>query len=112
MSITTGRDLAEALGLGRTVLRAENNLAALGGVVDPRKALEWSRHGIALARRLGMRSTMISLIVNLVYHSIKAGDWQVARSELEAVLAQEWAPTARLYLLNRWCACCHSAAKA
>ena len=57
-SITTGRDLAEALGLGRTVLRAENNLAALGGVVDPRKALEWSRHGLALARRLGIRSSI------------------------------------------------------
>ena len=53
--ISAGRDLAEALGLATTVLRALNNLAYVEGDRNPRASLETSRVGLALARRLGTR---------------------------------------------------------
>ena len=96
--IATGRELAEACDLGRTVLRAENNLAALGGG-DPRRACEIARHGIELARRLGMKSPTASLIVNLVFYSIKVGDWSAALKELDSVRAEEWEPADRIEFL-------------
>ncbi len=97
--LATGRELAEARGLGRTLLRAENNLAALGGVGDPRRALEMARHGLELARRLGVKNVVADLIVNLTFYSIKAGEWSAALNELESVRAEEWEPTDRLELL-------------
>ena len=97
--LATGRDLAEARGLDRTLLRAENNLAATGGVGDPRAALEMARHGLELARRLGVKNVVADFIVNLTYYSIKVGEWSAAWNELEDVRSDRWEPADRLELL-------------
>ncbi len=53
-AIIAGRDLAEAHGLGVTVLRADNNRAFSLAGRGPRAAFEHRSAGLALARRLGV----------------------------------------------------------
>jgi len=94
-----GRDLAEALGLGSTVLRAINNLAYVDAARDPRAALETSRAGLALARRLGARSMNVGFLQNLGEFGFRTGDWSAAQDELAAALTEDWEPVDRAWLL-------------
>ena len=98
-AITAGRDLADASGLGATVLRAYNNLGAIHWVRDPRAALEATRAGLALARRLGARSWVSGLVTGIGDSSLRTGDWPSALTELTAALAEEWEPADHLQLL-------------
>jgi class 3 adenylate cyclase/tetratricopeptide (TPR) repeat protein len=97
--IGAGRDLAESCGLGMTVLRADNNRAFAEASRDPRAGLETSRAGLALARRLGARGWVPGLTQNLGEFSLRTGDWEAARAELDAALADEYEPPDRVSLM-------------
>ncbi len=98
-AIAAGRDLAEARGLSATVLRATNNRAYAEAPRDPRAALETSRAGLALARRLGARNRVPGFVQNIGGLALRTGDWPSALAELEAALAEEFEPSDRVYLL-------------
>jgi tetratricopeptide (TPR) repeat protein len=89
-AIVAGRELAEAHGLGATVLRASNNEAVTNWARDPQAALGSARAGLALARRLGARSWVSGLVSGIGDSSLRTGDWQTAVAELTAALAEEW----------------------
>jgi class 3 adenylate cyclase/tetratricopeptide (TPR) repeat protein len=98
-AITAGRDLAESLGLGTTVLRAYNNRAFLESARDPRASLETSRAGLVIARRLGLRSWSSGLIQNIGESALRCGDWATALAELDSALGEDWEPVDRAWLL-------------
>ncbi|MGH2407762.1 MAG: ATP-binding protein [Candidatus Limnocylindrales bacterium] len=95
-----GEDLADARGLMRTVLRARINLSAQLGGTDPRAAVETARSGIAVARRLGLRSPAALLVGNSSSSAFLTGDWDWALSELEVALAEDLEPSDRLLLIQ------------
>ena len=72
---------ATAHGLHIPALRAGVNLAALTSNTDPRISLQWTRDGMAVARRLGLAGFS-------TYHAgnasaaIRLGDWAWLRSAL------------------------------
>jgi class 3 adenylate cyclase/tetratricopeptide (TPR) repeat protein len=98
--IRAGEDLAEAQGLGATVLRARINRSGLQGSTDPRAGLEAARSGLLLARRLGRRSATSLLVGNAASSAWRTGDWDWAMGELEAALAEDLEPTDRLNVLQ------------
>jgi class 3 adenylate cyclase/tetratricopeptide (TPR) repeat protein len=98
-ALRAGADLAEALGLGTTVLRAYNNRSEIEAMHDPRAGLETSRAGLALARRLGARQ-ITALLANSGECALRTGDWPSALAELEGALAEEFEPTDRVWLLR------------
>ncbi|HEY6569430.1 MAG TPA: adenylate/guanylate cyclase domain-containing protein [Candidatus Limnocylindrales bacterium] len=89
-AIAAGRELAEASGLGVTVLRADNNRAFSLAGRDPRAGLAASRDGLALARRLGARGWVPGMIQNLGEFGMRTGDWAMAMAELTAALAEDF----------------------
>jgi class 3 adenylate cyclase/tetratricopeptide (TPR) repeat protein len=99
-AIAAGHDLAEARGLGATVLRALNNRAFAEAARDPRAALETSKAGLALARRLGARGSVPGFVQNIGEFSLRTGDWASALVELEATLDEEFEPSDRAILLG------------
>jgi hypothetical protein len=94
-----GQELAEAHGLGETVARALNNRSPIEGDRDPRAGLELARTGLALVRRLGLRSYFAILLGNTAYNAFRTGDWSWALGELEAALAEDFEPSDRPKLL-------------
>ena len=97
--IGAGRDLAEARGFGSTQLRAQNNLAYVEALRDPRSALDSSRAGLALTRRLGLRGWMAGFIGNIGEFSLRTGDWDEGLTELDAALTETWEGFDRVSLL-------------
>ncbi len=97
--IAAGREVAEANGLGETVLRAINNIAYIETSRDPRSAAETSQAGLVLARRLGVRSMIASMLQNIGEFSLRMGDWAPALGEIEGVLGEDWDPLDRMWLL-------------
>jgi class 3 adenylate cyclase/tetratricopeptide (TPR) repeat protein len=95
-AIEAGRNLAEAQGLGWTVLRATNNASYAQAKGNPRAALDTARAGLALARRLGVRSALPRFIENVGACAVRTGDWQLALADLEAFLAEEMEPSSRV----------------
>ena len=96
-AIEAGQKLAEVHGLHGTVGRALNNLASYLADSDPRAALEAARAGIAVARRLGVRS--FNLMDNSFTAALRTGEWDWADSQLEAALAEEIDPLTRAVAL-------------
>jgi class 3 adenylate cyclase/tetratricopeptide (TPR) repeat protein len=99
-TIAAGRDLAEALGLADTLLRAINNLAYIQGPRDPRAALSITRIGLTLARRFGIRAELSSLSTGLSEFGLRTGGWTSALEELTATLDEEWEPIDRAWILG------------
>jgi class 3 adenylate cyclase/tetratricopeptide (TPR) repeat protein len=102
-AIAAGRVLAEARGFSPTVLRAYNNHSAIESARDPRAALESSRAGFALARRLGERSWVPGLLQGIGDSALRTGDWTAGLAELTSALAEEWEPIDRLSLSGVVC---------
>jgi hypothetical protein len=99
-AIVAGRELAEVSGLGATVLRAYNNEGVTNWSRDPRAALESTRAGLNLARRLGARSWVSGLVTGIGDNSLRTGEWPTALAELTAALAEKWERPDHLQLLN------------
>jgi class 3 adenylate cyclase/tetratricopeptide (TPR) repeat protein len=83
--IEGGRQLAEANGLVWTEVRAHTNASSGLVVRDPKRALEMAGRGIAIARRVGLRTSFSSLFVNFGFAARRTGDWDRAIQELETV---------------------------
>jgi tetratricopeptide (TPR) repeat protein len=86
-AIEAGQRLAAEHGLHWTVIRALNNLASNLQDGDPRAGLEAARGGIALSRRLGVRS--FNLLDNAYNASIRTGEWDWAEAELAPLREEE-----------------------
>jgi class 3 adenylate cyclase/tetratricopeptide (TPR) repeat protein len=98
--ITGGRDLAEALGAQSVTLRALINQASPLDAIDPRKAYEESKVGLALARRLGQRAMLLTLVFNAAVSAIRVGNWGWAASELATVADMELEEADRLLAVS------------
>jgi len=67
---------------------------------DPRAALENSRAGLAVARRLGTRGWVPGFVGNIGEFGLRTGDWAEAIADLSATLNEEFEPTDRQLMLN------------
>ena len=97
--LRAGQELAEALGLGLTLVRGYTNRTVIEGSRDPRAALEIARAGLAVARRLGRRTSVALLLANGAVFALRTGDWPWALAELEAALADELEASDRTLML-------------
>ena len=97
--LRAGQELAEALGLGLTLVRGYTNGTVIEGSRDPRAALEIARAGLAVARRLGRRTSVALLLANGAVFALRTGDWPWALAELEAALADELEASDRTLML-------------
>ena len=97
-AIETGHRLAAAHSLHATEGRALNNLASFLADSDPRAGLEAAREGIALARRLGVRS--FQTMDNAVSAAIRTGEWEWAAAELEPMRGEEIDPVIRAVAIS------------
>jgi tetratricopeptide (TPR) repeat protein len=97
--MSAGRQLAETNGFNLTVLRAINNLGFIDGGRDPRSALASAQVGLALARRLGIRGYVASMLQNVGEFGLRTGDWAAGLSSVEAALTEEWDPADRMWLV-------------
>ncbi|MFI5255105.1 MAG: ATP-binding protein, partial [Candidatus Limnocylindrales bacterium] len=98
--LRAAEEIAEARGFSATVLRSRINRSAIQGKADPRAALEVARTGLALARRLGLRSASSLLVGNAASQALGTGDWEWALGELEAALNEDLEPTDRMNVLQ------------
>jgi tetratricopeptide (TPR) repeat protein len=98
--IRGGQAVAESYGLNRTLIRAFINRSVVDASRDPRAALDGVRPGLALARRIGDRSPMTTLLSNGAEVAIRTGDWPWALAELEAALAEELEASDRVMMLG------------
>jgi class 3 adenylate cyclase/tetratricopeptide (TPR) repeat protein len=78
-----GRMLAEELGFPDIALRASQNLALTVGLDDPRRAVELERAAIEIARRLGQRTSELTLLGNMSEDARRTSDWDWVIRELE-----------------------------
>ncbi len=97
--IGIGGELAEAHHLHSTSLRALLNRAGNQAELDPGAALATDRSGLELARRLGVRTMVISFVAGAADAAIRAGDWEWAVRELDTELEGEVEPFDRATLL-------------
>jgi class 3 adenylate cyclase len=97
-AIEAGRNLAAAHSIQLTVGRALNNLASFLMDSDPRASLAAAREGIALARRLGLRS--FQLLDNSFAGAIRTGEWDWAAAEFERVRGEDLDPLTRAVVLG------------
>jgi tetratricopeptide (TPR) repeat protein len=86
-AVETGQRLAAAYSFSATENRALNNLSSLLRDTDPRAGLEAARAGMAISRRLGIRS--FHLLENARDQAIRLGEWDWIAAELAAVLEEE-----------------------
>jgi class 3 adenylate cyclase/tetratricopeptide (TPR) repeat protein len=94
--IRAGQELAEAIGLSHTILRALNNRAAVESDADPRRGFEFAVAGIDVARRLGNRHISAMLLNIAGNNAFRIGNWTWALDRLDAALAGEFEATDRL----------------
>jgi class 3 adenylate cyclase/tetratricopeptide (TPR) repeat protein len=81
------RIIAGNFSLPDVELRAIHNLGLGMALDDPRSAVELERAGITLARRLGERSTEVTLLGNASEDARRTGDWAWAIEELDNAMA-------------------------
>jgi class 3 adenylate cyclase/tetratricopeptide (TPR) repeat protein len=100
--ITAGAALAESGSHHRVTLRARINAQMTAELEDPRAALESSRAGLALARRLGLRSFASVLLGNAAFTAVRAGEIEWAKADLESAASDDLEPADRYVLLESW----------
>jgi len=83
--IAGGGDLALSIDLPTVALRAAINRGFAEAIEDPRTALASAREGLALARRLGLRSVASVLAGNAAEYAVETGDWDWALSEVASI---------------------------
>ena len=94
------RGLAEEQGLTDLVLMTMTNLIGGHAEFDLSRALDGYAEIMALARRTGRRGWFINGVANLGYAGFKAGIWDDALREIDALLAEELSDRDRMVLLN------------
>jgi class 3 adenylate cyclase/tetratricopeptide (TPR) repeat protein len=77
------RLLAEEFGFAEIALRASQNLALTIGLDDPRRAVELERAAIEIARRLGQRTSELTLLGNMSEDARRTSDWDWIVKELD-----------------------------
>ncbi len=92
-AVEAAQKLAAARALYRTQSRALNNLASLVMDSDPAAALAAAREGLALGRRLGLRS--FQTVDNAFVAAMRTGEWDWAIAELEPMRADDVDPLTR-----------------
>ncbi|MEO8463618.1 MAG: hypothetical protein ABI555_10415, partial [Chloroflexota bacterium] len=98
--LRAGKELAEQLDLGETMLRGYINLSSVLASRNPREALEICREGLRRARQLGRRSPAAVMLANAYESALRIGDWTWAETELDTSLADQLDPEDRLWLLG------------
>ena len=98
--LTAGQAIAEAEGLPSVALRAVGNRSSVEGYRDPRTAVETCREGLALARRLGRRSSAAILLSNAAESAFRTGDWSWAAAELDLSVTDDLEPKERATLIS------------
>ena len=98
--IEIGERLARANGLNFTVMRAINNRAGSLFEFDLQAAIEITRDGLALARRVGDRPALFSMRSLLGWAQLVSADLDGALASFEAGLADEPEPVDALLLLD------------
>ena len=83
--IAGGGELALSIDLPAVGLRASINRGFAEAIVDPRLALASAREGLALARRLGLRSVASILAGNAAEFAVETGDWDWAIAEAASI---------------------------
>jgi tetratricopeptide (TPR) repeat protein len=86
-AIEAGLRLATTHGLVGTEVRARTNISAPLGLQDQQAALEMARAGLAVARRIGNRTSTALLLGNLAAAALETGDWDQAAEELHGAMA-------------------------
>jgi class 3 adenylate cyclase/tetratricopeptide (TPR) repeat protein len=86
--VALGGELAEGHGLTYIALRARNNHSGMLADIDPPAALEAATQLLQLARRSGMRSSLVMATAAIADIRIAMGDWDTAQAEVAAALAE------------------------
>ena len=86
-AVETGQRLAAAHSFPLTENRALNNLSSLLSFSDPRAGLEAARAGLAISRRLGIRS--FHLMENARESAVRLGEWDWIAGEMSAYLGED-----------------------
>ena len=79
-AIRAGIDLAEERGLASTAIRGRVNLGVLAP--DPRISFDTAEAALEVARRLGLRGFVRTLVGNLAESGLEVGEWERAIHEL------------------------------
>jgi tetratricopeptide (TPR) repeat protein len=96
--IEAGYRLAVAYSLPMTQARALINIASFSQDTDPRRSLDAGLEGIALQRRLGVRS--FQMVDNTFGAAMRVGDWVLAAELLEPLLGDDLDPAIRCVALS------------
>jgi tetratricopeptide (TPR) repeat protein len=99
-SMEAGRALAEELGLNSIVARALLNMAGSHMSFNPRGAFELGIEGIALARRIGFRSSLATAAGNSLEVAMELGELDWAMSIGDELLELDFRPSDRRSLLR------------
>jgi tetratricopeptide (TPR) repeat protein len=94
--ITAGRELGEEVGAQTVTIRALINQAGPLEAADPLRVYEESKIGLALARRVGQRAMLLTLVFNAVGIALRVGDWDWAGAELATLDEMDLEDTDRM----------------
>jgi class 3 adenylate cyclase/tetratricopeptide (TPR) repeat protein len=81
--------LAEEHGITTTQARALLNMSATSVGRDPILALDYARRAYGLARRIGLKSSLVTAAGNALETSARTGDWDWVDSEGQQMLDQD-----------------------
>jgi class 3 adenylate cyclase/tetratricopeptide (TPR) repeat protein len=86
-TLRVGIHLAEERDLRGTVVRGRANLTGMLSLLDPVQVEHEGAAALALARRVGQRSLLLTVLANIALANYYTGDWQAAVALLEQEMA-------------------------
>jgi class 3 adenylate cyclase/tetratricopeptide (TPR) repeat protein len=95
-----GKELGEAVGAQTVTLRSLINQTVPLETIDVRRAYEDSKVGLGMARRLGQRAMLLTLVFNSVGLAMRLGDWDWAVAELATLEDMDLEDTDRLMAVS------------
>jgi class 3 adenylate cyclase/tetratricopeptide (TPR) repeat protein len=100
MLVRGGGELAEESGLPHIALRSYINRVFGEQYSDPGASLDATRTGLALARRLGLRSLATVLVGNAAAMAQRTGEWAWGEAQLREALEDDLDPAHRALILT------------
>ncbi|HYI23204.1 MAG TPA: adenylate/guanylate cyclase domain-containing protein [Candidatus Limnocylindrales bacterium] len=94
------RDLATEHGLNDIALRVMGNFANAQTETDCAASLVSWREAMDMARRLGLRASLVNGVANFGYTAFLAGAWDAGLAEMDKFLVEDLADRDRLIMLN------------